>query len=398
MSSPLANSSAGAEFNDSGFLDNDEGYKAFEESLLEFTTYGNGYSVFTEMQQCAQNEQEDEGCEGDVFFNEAFEPTFERESAFEDTLSTTSPAASIASPAPSPFASPTPSAAPSEAPSNDSVISLSNSLDDAGITTWYDQRCVPTAALTSFNYTPMPHILAQQPEAPTDPNAIYAPLTTHAFRTAAEAKAHRRRARTQPKSNAHDIARVKKFGREYWVRRIFNSMINTHEIIDKPDSTHLKRFTKLERNKKPAFEALDVEATAHHVFDKAIAVHERGFNKPKVYHKNTVRGKLVDISATSLELRLSRICLVLQRSKSAVDDALRGGVTLALLCDNPEARGFTKVSNNTGNEKRGQKLKKVATIEKAEKAKMAQQVREESEDESQEQSGAQEISGVQNEE
>jgi hypothetical protein len=66
---------------------------------------------------------------------------------------------------------------------------------------------------------------------------------------------------------------------------------------------------------------------------------------------------LTDVSEKSLERRLSRICLCLKQKKATVDDALRGGVTLALLCDNPEARGFTKLSNNTGNKKRGERLR-----------------------------------------
>jgi hypothetical protein len=71
-----------------------------------------------------------------------------------------------------------------------------------------------------------------------------------------------------------------------------------------------------------------------------------------------VRGKLTDVSEKCLERRLARICLCLKHKKATVDDALRGGVTLALLCDNPEARGFTKVSNNTGNKKRGERLRR----------------------------------------
>jgi hypothetical protein len=52
-----------------------------------------------------------------------------------------------------------------------------------------------------------------------------------------------------------------------------------------------------------------------------------------------------------------------RQNKATVDDAIRGGVTLALLCDNPEARGFTKASNNTGNERRGQRLKMVKKVQ-----------------------------------
>lgn len=138
----------------------------------------------------------------------------------------------------------------------------------------------------------------------------------------------------------------------YWVRRIYESMIDISNVSDSATSIHRTRFT-VER----AFDPLDLEAAAHHVFDEALAVHERGWVRPMVYHKKVVRGKLTDVSEKCLERRLARICLCLQQKKAAVDDAIRGGVTLALLCDNPEARGFTKLSNNTGNAKRGERLK-----------------------------------------
>jgi hypothetical protein len=129
-------------------------------------------------------------------------------------------------------------------------------------------------------------------------------------------------------------------------------MIDISDLDDGDTSIHRHRLTNMVK-----FDPMDLEATAHHIFDGAIAVHERGWNRPTVYHKKVVRGKLMDISEKSLEKRLSRICLVLRQKKATVDDAVRGGVTLALLCDNPEARGFTKSSNNSGNTKRGIKLK-----------------------------------------
>lgn len=131
-------------------------------------------------------------------------------------------------------------------------------------------------------------------------------------------------------------------------------MVDITAISDGESSIHRQRFTET-----MGFEPMDLEATAHHVFDSALAVHERGWTRPKVYHKKVVRGKLTDVSEKSLETRLTRICLCLKQKKATVDDAVRGGVTLALLCDNPEARGFTKISNNTGNKKRGERLKLV---------------------------------------
>ena len=139
-------------------------------------------------------------------------------------------------------------------------------------------------------------------------------------------------------------------------------MIDISDISDGNASVHRQRFTG-----KPGFDPADLEATAHHVFDSAIAVHERGWTRPKVYHKKVVRGKLADISENSIESRLARICLRLKQNKATVDDAVRGGVTLALLCDNPEARGSTKLSNNAGNKKRGERLKMVKGEEAAKK-------------------------------
>lgn len=130
-------------------------------------------------------------------------------------------------------------------------------------------------------------------------------------------------------------------------------MIDVSDITDGESSIHRARFTQLPLT----LSEIDLEACAHHVFDNAIAAHTRGWNRPTVYHKKVVRGKLLDISEKSLEMRLHQICRCLRQKKATVDDALRGGVTLALLCDNPEARGFTKMSNNSGNKIRGAKLK-----------------------------------------
>jgi hypothetical protein len=141
---------------------------------------------------------------------------------------------------------------------------------------------------------------------------------------------------------------------QYWVRRIYEAMIDISHISDGDSSIHRQRFAE-----SAIFDATDLEATAHHIFDSALAVHERGWNRPSVYHKKVVRGKLTDVSEKSLESRLARICGCLRQRKATVDDAVRGGVTLALLCDNPDARGFTKASNNTGNKKRGERLRLV---------------------------------------
>ncbi|KAF2131966.1 hypothetical protein P153DRAFT_277556, partial [Dothidotthia symphoricarpi CBS 119687] len=205
--------------------------------------------------------------------------------------------------------------------------------------------------LDGASYHPL---IEEEPSIPPDSNAsppIY-PAYTGYFQTSADAKRHRKRTRIAPKSDAPDIQRVRQHGRAYWVRRIYEAMIDVSCISDGASSIHRQRFVET-----AVFDGADLEATAHHVFDAAVAVHVRGWNRPVVYHKKVVRGKLTDVSRRSLERRLARVCLCLRHRKATVDDALRGGVTLALLCDNPEARGFTKLSNNVGNMKRGERLK-----------------------------------------
>ncbi|KAF1841421.1 uncharacterized protein K460DRAFT_291747 [Cucurbitaria berberidis CBS 394.84] len=204
--------------------------------------------------------------------------------------------------------------------------------------------------LTEENYQPL--VTSNEPlPDPEAPRPVY-PAYTGYFMSAHDAKAYRKRIRITPKEHAPDVERVKQYGRQYWVRRIYEAMIDVTAISDGDSSIHRLRFTGT-----PGFDPQDLEAVAHHVFDSALAVHERGWNRPKIYHKKVVRGKLADVSEKSLETRLARICLCLKQKKATVDDAIRGGVTLALLCDNPEARGFTKVSNNTGNKKRGERLR-----------------------------------------
>jgi len=129
-------------------------------------------------------------------------------------------------------------------------------------------------------------------------------------------------------------------------------MIDISNIDDGKDSPHRRRIVK-----EQAHEPWDLEATAHHIFDRAVAVHEVGWNRSMVYYKEAKRGKLIDLGEKCLERRLTCICMALQQQKAVVDDAVRGGITLRLLCDNPTARAATKKSNNTGNRKRGMKLK-----------------------------------------
>ncbi|KAF2786424.1 hypothetical protein K505DRAFT_259956, partial [Melanomma pulvis-pyrius CBS 109.77] len=170
------------------------------------------------------------------------------------------------------------------------------------------------------------------------------------FRSGEEAKAHRKKERGELKRDPN-VAWVRKHGREFWVQRIYDAMIANSDLADGLKSTHYDRFVV-----KKAFDPDDLEATAHHIFDKACAVHERGWSRYQIYHKEAVRGSLVDISKNCVETRLQRICKLLRRNKSLCNDALQGGLTLAQLVDNPYLRAGSKGQNNKGNAVRGKRL------------------------------------------
>jgi hypothetical protein len=207
-----------------------------------------------------------------------------------------------------------------------------------------------------LNYKPF-YDFTDKPTPLNAPAPVYAPYAGH-FATSAEAKEHRKRIRHTPQQknieDTEDLDMVKRIGRPFWVCRLYEAMIDVSCIADSESSIHRNRFVVAK-----AFEEKDIEAAAHKIFDEALAVHERGWNKPIVYYKKVHRGKLQDLCLDSVEKRLALICKCLSESKAAVDDALRGGITLALLCDNPIARGGTKQSNNAGNARRGERLKMV---------------------------------------
>jgi hypothetical protein len=207
-----------------------------------------------------------------------------------------------------------------------------------------------------LNYKPV-HDFTDRPKPLNAPAPVYAAYAGH-FATSAEAKEHRKRIRHTPQQknieHTEDLDRVRRIGRPFWVCRLYGAMIDVSCIADSESSIHRNRFVVAR-----AFDEKDLEAAAHKIFDEALAVHERGWNKPLVYYKKVHRGKLQDHCLDSVEKRLALICKCLSESKAAVDDALRGGITLALLCDNPIARGGTKQSNNAGNARRGERLKMV---------------------------------------
>ncbi|KAF2709732.1 hypothetical protein K504DRAFT_534056 [Pleomassaria siparia CBS 279.74] len=202
------------------------------------------------------------------------------------------------------------------------------------------------------------------PKSPLDPPS---PATTHhvprfpafrkIFQSAEGARRHRKQ--TIYKGFMHDrVTFVKRYGRDFWVKRIYEAMIDVSSTTDTGASTHLKRFTDEKHGgAKDSFDQQDLEATAHHIFEKACAVHERGFNRYRIYHRESKRGAFVDLSKENVEKRLEQICKILRHNKSIVNDALQGGLTLAILCFNPYQRAGTKEQNNTGNAKRGERLR-----------------------------------------
>ncbi|EAT91845.1 hypothetical protein SNOG_00350 [Parastagonospora nodorum SN15] len=171
----------------------------------------------------------------------------------------------------------------------------------------------------------------------------------------------------------------------YWSTKIYDAMIDISNMIDGPTSTNRRRFED-----EPFWDSQDLEAVAHNIFDATVAVHDRGWNRLSTYHKKTVRGKLLDKAMQSVETRLAMVCDLLRTSKAVVDDCLRGGVTLALVVDNPACRKATKESNNAGNNKRGIRLAFVKKVLEKEQgrpvteeqvAELEKQVEQEEEDE-----------------
>ncbi|KAJ4286423.1 hypothetical protein N0V90_013122 [Kalmusia sp. IMI 367209] len=194
-----------------------------------------------------------------------------------------------------------------------------------------------------------------------DTETKYLPIKVHygpykyRFKTAEEARMHRKKIR-HPAKRASDVERVKKYGRYYWTKRIYEAMINVDLVFDNRTSNIAARFTKNRH-----FSQDDLEATAHAIFDECIAVHERGWNNYEYHYKDPKRGKLVDTTAASLELRLERICGILKHNKASCNDCVDGGITLAQMCHNPIARADTKTANNKGNVKRALRLAKAKT-------------------------------------
>ncbi|KAF2109715.1 hypothetical protein BDV96DRAFT_691715 [Lophiotrema nucula] len=211
-------------------------------------------------------------------------------------------------------------------------------------------------SLPMFTNTPIP-VPAVTIPAPANPAP---PLTNTTsiygqyaglFSTGAEAKSHRKSARGAPKP-ADDVAWVKQNQREHWVMNIYNALVDTSAAIDGPKCPYLLRFKD-----KPVFSQQDLEAAAHNIFDKAIAVHERGWCRPAVYRKEAKRGDLVDRAEKSVSTRLDSICALLRKSKAACNDAMQSGLPLAKLVDNPYAHGAGKTTNAAGNSRRGEMLK-----------------------------------------
>ncbi|KAK7189607.1 hypothetical protein DPSP01_013451 [Paraphaeosphaeria sporulosa] len=182
------------------------------------------------------------------------------------------------------------------------------------------------------------------------------------FKSSAEARAHRTKVR-HPAKIAKDIERVEQYGRYYWTRRIYESMINVDLIFDNKTSVIATNFSKLHH-----FDEDDLEATAHHIFDECITVHRKGWVGHDYNRHDYKRGKCKDVFADSVEGRLERICGILKHSKAIANDCIVGGNDLLMqTVDNPIHRASTKTANNKGNMERAERLRKQETDRQREK-------------------------------
>ncbi|KAF2741891.1 hypothetical protein M011DRAFT_482139 [Sporormia fimetaria CBS 119925] len=226
-----------------------------------------------------------------------------------------------------------------------------------------------TAASSSFSHsgqvTALPPTLSPptSTSSPTPARTGAFPPFPRRFRSGAEARQHRRSSREPPKTDPN-ISAVKA-NRDHWVQKIYEAMIDVTAIQDCANSPHRKRFMQ------GVWDPLDLEATAHHVFEKVLAVHEQGWARPMLYHKKAVRGDRMDTAGNDAGKRLQLVCEVLRTNKAACNDAIQGGITLARLVYNPKMVELTKAGNNTANQDRGKRLKlgKEAELREREKGK-----------------------------
>ena len=163
------------------------------------------------------------------------------------------------------------------------------------------------------------------------------------IKTREEARKHRRRSRIDLKKYKDPNLNGVKEQRDQWVCKIYNAMINLESVQDNSSSTHFKRF------KEAKFDQLDLEATAHAVFDKCLSIHEKGWTKPSVYKVEAKRGDKKDVFKNRVEGRLFEVVETLRVSKAACNDALQGGITLLRLCYNPKQLRCSKDANKVGN-------------------------------------------------
>ena len=158
------------------------------------------------------------------------------------------PSRNVDQPDPAPIAEPEEDTGDSDAEKNDTPESSDKD----------SQSVAQSEASSVVDYVPSitlpPPIPVQNPQ-----RCLYVPYQSK-FKTGEEAKAHRKRMRIEPKKDPR-VAFVKRHGREFWVRKIYEAMVNSSDLEDGEKSTHYNRFVN-----KLAFSADDVEATAHHLF------------------------------------------------------------------------------------------------------------------------------------
>ncbi|KAF2202182.1 hypothetical protein GQ43DRAFT_6554 [Delitschia confertaspora ATCC 74209] len=151
------------------------------------------------------------------------------------------------------------------------LSSLGPVVPSAGRNRFFSEPASPVA-----EYTPALGPISPPPSAdiPQDITSPYKPYKS-CFEASDQANAHRISARRPPKPKDSNFEQTKQRLREYWARAIYKSIVDASSVNDLPTSTQYKRFVTT-----AAYEQEDFEAAAHKVFDRALDVYERGWQRP----------------------------------------------------------------------------------------------------------------------
>jgi len=123
----------------------------------------------------------------------------------------------------------------------------------------YDNQVVPGA----FGTVAIP---ANSPINIVSPRSIYRPYSA-LFADSAAAKAHRKSARKGPRPKDSNFDAVKIIHRDYWVRKLHESIVDISNVQDGLGGDGYKRFVS---STNAFYENEDLEAAAHEVFVSTI--------------------------------------------------------------------------------------------------------------------------------